>query len=272
MPISPDGILEALFDPAHAAVAITVDGGMWPDPVTRITMWRTPLGQPTVEVRGVVERRVEGGWWIGSDHEMPLDTDVTYVVTGYDSLGEIATATVTISTLGASWGMWLKAPGRADLTVLGRWRGIGQVDSQTIGATYQVHDGPEIASWSGVAGERVTLDLTTRTPGEDAALRALLKEARVLLVQTGQPAEFGDGTGSDWWFVETTSRANPSQMRSDLQPLRHRSLQLVRTTVPAGEGIVYTGQTYSTVYGEFATYQALLDANATYGDVMTGGS
>jgi hypothetical protein len=273
MPTSPDGILEALFDPSRAAVVLTVDGGMWPDPVTKITMWRTPLGQPTVEVRGLVQRRVEGGWWIGNDHEAPLDVDVTYRVTGYDSLGdEVATAAVTVSTTGAAWGLWLKAPGRGDLTCLVRWRGRGAVESSTIGAAFQVHSGPEIAAWSGVAADRATIDLTTRTPAQDAAVARLLTTARVLLIQTGQPAEIGDGTGSDWWLVESASQSNPTGMRSDLLALRHRTLQLVRTTMPAGQGVVSTGQTYSSVSAAYATYQDILDEVATYGDLMTGGS
>jgi len=30
MPVSGDGILEAVFDPVWAAVRLIVDGGMWP--------------------------------------------------------------------------------------------------------------------------------------------------------------------------------------------------------------------------------------------------
>lgn len=271
MPTSPDGILEALYDPARAAVALTVDGGMWPDPVTEITMWRTPLGQPTVEVRGVVEQRVEGGWWIGSDHEQPLDTDVTYTVTGSDALGEIATTSVTVSTVGAAWGLWLKAPGQGDLTVLAQLQDRGAVSSGTIGGTYQVHGGPEVAQWSGVSAERVTIGLQTRTAAQDAAVRRLLAH-RVLLLQTGQPAEFGPETGSGWWFVESKSQANASRVRADVYPVRQHTLQLVQTTVPAGRGSLSTGQTYSSVSGAYATYQDILDNVATYQDLLTGGS
>lgn len=472
MPTSPDGILTAQFDPTRAAVSLVVDGGMWPSPVARITVTRTPTGQPTVPVRGLENQRVVGGWYIGSDHEVPLDTDVRYEVIGYDSGGAVVVAgktnrftnpsfetngawvtsgsiasvvqsatavlagswsafitaaaspssqtsglglalgpvavddwvavripvrpggttpsararvgivfldalggtvstvisaatttpgfsysnlthsaqapagtvsaraflylasaatnvpdanatantdtwisaiantqaealvavatyfdgntvgavwtgspnastsvlvtpgasATTVSTTGAEWGLWLKAPGQGGLTVLAAWNSRGDVGSQTIGASYQVHGGNEIASWSGTAADRVAIDVTTYDAAQDSALRALLDSARVLLLQTGQPAEIGDGTGSDWWFVEATSQSNPAQMRSDHQGLRRRTLQLVRTTVPAGAGVVYTGQTYSTVFAEFATYQALLDGTPTYGDLMTGGS
>lgn len=264
-------ILETLYDPARAAVVLTVDGGMWPSAVTHITMTRTPLGGATVEVRGLVQRRVEGGWYIGSDHEMPLDTDVEYTVTGYSSLGaEVATETSTVSTVGASWGLWLKAAGQGDLTLLAQLRDRGESSSATIGGTYQVHGGPEVAQWSGVAGERITLTLQTRTAAADAALTRLLTTTRVLLIQSGQPSEFGDVSGSGWWFVQNKAQGNPSRTRSDVYAVRQHTLQLVATTVPAGDGVLSTGQTYSTVYGNFATYQAIVDDVPTYGDLLTG--
>lgn len=182
-------------------------------------------------------------------------------------------ATVTVSTTGAAWGLWLKAPGRADLTVLAQLKGRGDVSAPTIGGTFQVHDGVEVAAWSGVGGDRLTLQLQTRSTAQDAAVRSLLKQARVLLIQSGQPADFGDGTGSDWWYVENPSQTNPQgYVPSGDYALRYHTLQLVRTAAPAGDGVVYTGQTYSTVYAEFATYQALKDATPTYEDLMTGGA
>lgn len=447
MPTSSDGILTVQFDPATAAVSLVVDGDLWPEPVSFITVTRTPTGQPTIPVRGLEMHSAPGGWYVGTDHEAPLDTDVTYAVTGYDSIGTVvpvgltnlapdprlATSTMstngatvsdtrpgtgadvdngsffrrtmttanttspmsmqcsptgtgaipvtpgspivaswdsrknpglgpagradfawydaagaqigsvaagagqtqtgtwqrfsqvhtppalavfgqprlawtgtalvgqqldlgrlqveggtvatsfkvgfvavpteaTVSTTGAAWGVWLKAPGQAGLTVLARWNTRGDLGSQTIGGTYQVHEGAEVAAWSGVAGGRISIDVTTYDAAQDAALRGLLDAARVLLVQTGQPAEIGDGTGSDWWFVESAGQSNQAQMRSDLHGRRRRTLQLVRTAVPAGEGVIFTGQSYSTVYGEFATYQALLDGTPTYEDLMTGGA
>lgn len=262
-------ILSTLYDAARAAVVLTVDGGMWPSPVTHIAMTRTPLGGATVEVRGLVQRRVEGGWYIGSDHEMPLDVAVTYEVTGYDSLGAVVdTETSTVSTTGASWGLWLKAAGQGDLTVRADWSARSDVASATIGGTYSVHGGPELAQWSGIAADRVSIDVTTYDAAQDAALRTLLATTRVLLVQTGQPAEIG--TGSDWWFVESVSQSNPAQLRSDRQAMRRRTLQLVQTTVPAGDGVLSTGVTYSTVSGNYSTYQQILDTVDTYGELLLG--
>lgn len=443
MPTSSDGILTATYDPTIASVRLVVDGGMWPAPVTFITVTRTPVGQPAVPVRGLEERRVQGGWYIGTDGEMPLDVDVTYAVVGYDSFGDVvpvgqtnlapdprlATSTmstngatvsdtrpssgaddggsffrrtmttanttspmsmqasptgtgaipvtpgspivaswdsrknpglgpagradfawydaagvligsvvsgtgqaqtgswqrfsqvhtppalaafgqprlawtgtalvaqqldlgrlqvehgtvatpfkigflaipteVTVSTTGAEWGMWLKAPGRVDLNVRLPLASRDGMPSTTQGGSYPVISGAEVHAWSGIAADRTTIQLRTRTTAQEAALYSLLSQYRVVMIQSGQPAELGHG--SEWWFVTDWTPSNPAQVRSDTYEPRLHSLQIVRSGVPDGAGLVSTGATYSAVSAQYATYADLLADVATYGDLMTPG-
>lgn len=444
MPTSSDGILEATYDPTIASVRLVVDGGMWPSPVTYITVTRTPAGQATVPVRGLELRRVQGGWYIGTDGEMPLDVDVTYGVVGYDSLGDevqvgqtnlapdprLAATTmstngatvsdtrpstgadgdngsffrrtmttanttspmsmqcsptgtgaipvtpgspivaswdsrknpglgpsgrcdfawydaagasigsvvsgtgqtqtgswqrfsqihtppalavfgqprlawtgtalvgqqldigrlqvedgstptpykagflhipteVTVSTTGAEWGLWLKAPGRVDLNVRLPLRTREDLSSATQGGSFAVIGGDEVHAWSGVAADRTTITLLAGTTAMGAAIQRLLSEYRTILIQSGQPDELGPG--SEWWFVSDVSRSNPSQVRSDVYAKRTWTLQIARSPVPAGVGLVSTGAIYSDLVASYATYADLLAAVPTYGDLMTPG-
>lgn len=272
MPTSPDGILTAEFDTTRGAVLLTVDGDEWSSPVTYITVTRTPLGQPTVPVRGLELRSVTGGWYIGSDGEMPHDTDVTYAVTGYDSLGAVVeTTSVTESTAGAEWGVWLKAPGRVDFNQRVKLADLDPVNSATQGGTYAVIGGNEVSETSGIGADRTALRLQTDTAAQDAALQSLLRQYRDLQITTGQPAEIGEGTGADWWHVESHSRANPGRTRSDVYAPRVHTIQVVRQPVPAGAGLVSTGATYSDVSAAYATYTALSAAVSTYADLMNPG-
>jgi len=460
MPTSTDGILTAEFDPTRGSVLLTIDGDLWPSPVTHITVTRTPVGQPTMPVRGLEMRRVTGGWYIGSDGEMPHDTDVVYLVTGYDSFGnEVrvgrtnltpdprltattmslngstvtdtrpstggpdggsffrrtmttanttspmsmpldgtgtsgipvaagqqytgswyatksppggpssrmnvqwydaagvllstttgtssspaatwaritqtvtapasaafatpllqwsgtalvaqvlelaqaqfetgATATdyldgtypdvewmgatnasasflpiptsVTVSTTGAEWGVWLKAPGRVDFNQRVKLADIGGVDSGTQGGTYPVIGGNEVSETSGIGADRAAMRLQTDTAAQDAALKSLLRQYRDIQITTGQPAEIGEGTGADWWHVESHSRSNPGRARLDDYAQRLHTIQIVRQPVPTGVGLVSTGATYSDVSAAYATYTALSAAVSTYADLMNPG-
>lgn len=90
MPTSADGILTCTFDPARTAVQIRVDGDAWPagSNVSRVTITRAPSGQGAIPVRDLERRAASGGTLLGSDNEAPLDTSVTYRVTGYDTSGD----------------------------------------------------------------------------------------------------------------------------------------------------------------------------------------
>src|SRR5690606_17412150 len=117
MPTSPDGILEAEFEASQNLVRLVVDGGMWPAPVSRLPITRSSAGATTEPVRTADNAPAAGGWFLGVDDAAPMDVSCTYTVTGMTDWGEpVATASVVVATTGSARGLWLKAPGRPQLT------------------------------------------------------------------------------------------------------------------------------------------------------------
>lgn len=236
-------------------------------PVSRVLIERSSAGVPTEPVRNAAGVPAAGGWFLGYDDAAPMDTTVTYTVTALDAYGGVVgTASVTIDTSGAEWGLWLKAPGRPQLTCRVTFRGIGDRSSPTQGGIYQVPGGGSIPQWSGIDTESLTIELATETDTDRVRLDALLRAERVLLIQSGQPEEIPSG----YYFVSVAPRSNPGQMRSDEEPYRVTTLELTATSAPVGEGQGFTGTTYETVRQTYATYADLLAGNATYFDVLAG--
>lgn len=268
MPVSTDGILEATFDPAWAAVRLIVDGGMWPDPVSVIDVTRQTPGQAAVPVRGLEHRAAVGGTYVGTDHEMPLESSVTYSVTGYDDDGlAVATSTVTVDTAGAGAGLWIKVAGKPDLTVRAELRPIGSIASPTIGGVYQIAGGggsvaQTTAQWSGIESESAQVIIAV-AKADAARLRRTL-EYRQLLLQPTPESELDAG----WYFLARVDRFNPSGMVAGVQ--REFILDVQRTGVPAGEGAGIADNSWARVMDEFATWQDVIDAYDTWFDVLRG--
>lgn len=269
MPTSPDGILEASFEASQNLVRLVVDGGMWPAPVSRLTITRSSAGRPTEPVRTADNVAAAGGWFLGADDAAPMDASCTYTVAGLSDWGEtVATASVVVETAGAAWGLWLKAPGRPQLTCQVPLAQVGDVSSPTQGGVYQVPSGDAIPQWSGTDADALAVTLLPRDDREVARLTALLRAERTLLIQTGAPAE--PLLPSGYYFASGVGRSNPTQVRLDVYGRRLFVLQLTATGAPVGEGQGFTGTTYETVRQTFATYQDLKDANATHFDVQQG--
>lgn len=269
MPTSPDGIFEAEFEASQNLVRLVVDGGMWPAPVSRLTITRSSAGAPTEPVRTANAVAAAGGWFLGTDDAAPMDTSCTYTVTGFTEWGEVVASTsVVVDTTGAVWGLWLKSPGRPQLTCQVPLAQIGDVASATQGGAYQVAGGGSVPQWSGTDSDALAVTLLPRDDREVARLTALLRDERVLLIQTGEPGE--PLLPSGYYFVEGVGRSNPAQVRTDVYGRRVFVLQLTATSAPAGEGQGFTGTTYETVRQSYATYGDVLAGAATYFDVLEG--
>lgn len=268
MPTSPDGILQAEFDPAWAAVRLIVDGGMWPAPVDTITVTRRVLAAPEVHVRGIESRVVAGGYFVGSDTEMDLESLVTYRVDGYGSGALVASASVLVDTSGAAPGLWVKVPGLPDLTTHARLRGVSEVTSRTIGGVYQIAGGggavaQTTAQWSGIETDSATVELSAKTGTEVVRLRATLAQ-RVLLLQPVGSSDLDAG----WYYVDSTSRSNPAGVES--YGRRRFTLDVQRTSVPAGTGQGIPGVTWAAVLDAYDTWADLVGAKDTWFDVLQG--
>lgn len=263
MPTSPDGILEASFEASQNLVRLVVDGGMWPTPVSRLTITRSSAGTPTEPVRTADNVASAGGWFLGVDDAAPMDTSCTYTVTGMTDWGEVVASTsVVVDTVGAAKGLWLKAPGRPQLTCRVRLIDPGENNAATQGTVFQVPGGGAIPQWSGVDGDTRRLVVAAATAQDVTRLRALLAAERTLLVQSRQPEQFPSG----YWFVHTegVTRLGPATDQAWF------GLPVTRTSAPVGEGQGFTGTTYETVRQTYGTYQDLYDANATFFDVLEG--
>lgn len=263
MPTSADGVLEAEFEASQNVVRLVVDGGMWPAPVSRLTITRSSAGTPTEPVRTANNAAAAGGWFLGVDDAAPMDTTVTYTVTGRDEGGMVVgTASVVVETTGAARGLWLKAPGRPQLTCRVRLIDPGENSTETQGGVYQPPGGFAIPQWAGVDADTRTLVIAAATPPDVARVRALLAAERTLLIQSRQPEQFPSG----YWFVHTegVTRLGPATDQAWF------SLPVTRTIAPVGEGQGFTGTTYETVRQTYATYADVLAGAATYFDVLEG--
>lgn len=269
MATSPDGILEVVFDPEWAAVSIVVDGGMWPSAVDTITITREVAGQPPIDVRGVQRLAVVGGYFVGSDSEAPLGVEVTYTLTGYAANGTVVkVVSCAVETTGAAPGLWVKVPGRPSSTVLVRFRELGEIQSDTIGGTYQILGGGTVAQttaqWGGVAADRGKIGVTTRRGTHTAQLREALDQGRVLLLQPVGLTDLDAG----WYFVSAARRWNPGEFEEFAE--RWWSLDVERTEVPAGDGQGVPGVTWQTVIDTYSTWAALIGSVNSWFDLQRG--
>lgn len=266
MSTSPDGILEAVFDPAWATVRLIVDGGMWPSAVASITVTRSVPGVPTIGVRGIDRLSVVGGYFIGSDPEAPLDSSATYSVTGFSAAGAVVkTASVTVDTSGAACGAWLKVAGHPNLTTHTVLRDVGEVESTTQGGVYDVAGGGGIAvaEVAGVNADRFTLTIGSLTTQQTDAIRAVLKH-RIVLIQSCAHQPFDSG----WYFVESAKRALRAQLATI--PGRDFTLSLVGTGIPSGAGQGIAGWSWDGVKGTYATWTDVMAAHPSWFDLMQG--
>ncbi len=267
MSVSPDGILEAVFDPAWASVRLIVDGGMWPSTVASITVTRSVPGVPMIGVRGIDHLAVVGGSLITSDIEMPLDSSVTYSATGYSAAGAIVkTASATVGTSGAACGAWLKVAGRPNLTCHSVLRGVSEVESSTQGGVYDVAGGGGIAvaEVAGVNADRLALTIGSLTTQQTNAIRAVIEHHRIVLIQSCSHQPFDSG----WYFIESSKRA--LRGGTALLPGRDFTLQLVRTGIPSGAGQGIAGWSWAGVQNTYPDWAAVTANNPSWFDLMQG--
>ena len=267
MPTGSDGVLTATWRPEAAAVSLEVLGSAWPSAVVEVRLMRLVAGETGVPVRGADRVPAVGGYWVGTDHEMPLGSSIAYQAIGYTSAGvEVLSSMVTVSTEGAPHGIWLKVAGRPNLTVRTVGRSVDGPTSETQGGVYDIAGGfgVAVASASGINADRLTLTIGSVDATQEQSIRAVLSAHRVLLIQ-----DCGHDTiPSGWYFVGSVSRAPRDPLY--LLPGRAHTLTLTRTGVPAGAGQGVVGWSYAAVRAAFATYAALKAAKATYFDVARG--
>lgn len=252
--------LVATWQPDSASALLTVVGSTWTTVPATVTVTRKTAATPETKVRGIIGKPVIGGYLVATDHEMDLNTSVTYTITGYSALGAmVESGTATVNTTAATDGVWLKAPGRPDLTAFCQPASLGDVSSQTIGGVHQVigGDAVAVAQWSGVAALSAGLTLRAERGAEVAKLKTLLQAARVLLVQ---PVGWSD-LDAGWYYASSASWQNPGGF--DAFTFRLCTLALQSVGVPAGQQSGGTW-TYAISTATWATYAASKAAHSSY--------
>jgi len=250
-------VLAATFSADDASVLLTIDGSTWDTVPATVTAVRQATGGVPVKVRGVIARPLIGGYLVVTDHEMEINSRVTYTVTGYTASGAVlSSVTAVVSTTVTALGVFVKAPGRPDLTVFCEPAELGDLQSPTIGGVYQVlgGDAVAVAQWSSVGALTTSISLRTTRGVLTSKLKELLKKARVLLLQPVGLTDLDPG----WYFTSGASWTNPGQF--DGYAYRRCGLPLQAVGVPAGQssGSAWTCDmvlaTYATGDAVKATY------------------
>src|SRR5699024_2922149 len=131
-------------------------GDDWSEATTSVTFERyDSLSDSYVPLSGGSDIQALGGAAVFLDVEMPVQnvngmTHVEYRVVSDN--GEEVTALASSSEV--EWGLWLKSKKAPELTTRLEWEQVGELISDTQGAVYEVHGGPGIGQFGGVAPER----------------------------------------------------------------------------------------------------------------------
>lgn len=262
------GLLSATWNPAWGAVHLVVDPGMWPEQtVQRIRIERTSASEGTVPVRGIENLPAPGGGYVGTDHEAPINETVQYTVYGYDASGQLVdSSTAVVKPEAGPCTLYVKAPGRPDMTMTPKFTGRDRLGSATRGGVYQIAGGGAVAQDGGADTTTATITVRTQTAGEARGLEGLLATARTILIQHGGEPEIPAG----WWFVSSWEQANPAGKSFDVFSKRDYRLTLQATRRPAGVGVQFTGTTWGALIASHSTWQDVIDAYPTWLDVILG--
>jgi hypothetical protein len=260
----------ATFYPGSNLVQLVLDGtGTGWSTATAVTITRSVAGASPVPVRGVEARPVVGGVLVWSDNEAPMDAAVSYVATAVGPDTPVA-LTATVETTGATWGLWVKAVGRADLTCRVSLRDFGQTTRSAQGGSWQIPGGQRVAESSGLAQVSSSIEVATKSPAAFAALVAVLDAApgQVVLLQTGQPAE--PELPSGYYQLTSFSTSNPGRARSDVSAWRVHTLGVDQVAMPAGDSTGFSGVSHDVIAATFPSHQAIKDAGLTHLDLALG--
>jgi hypothetical protein len=260
----------ATFYPGSNLVQLVLDGaGTGWSTATAVTITRSVADASPVPVRGVEARPVVGGVLVWSDNEAPMDASVVYAATAVGPDSPVA-LTANVATTGAAWGLWIKAPGRADLTCRVSLRDLGQTSRQAQGGSWQIPGGQRVAESSGLAQVSSSIEVATKSPGQLAALAAVLEAApgQVVLLQTGSPAE--PELASGYYQVTGWTTSTPGRARSDVSAWRVHTLTVDQVAMPAGDSTGFSGVSHDVIAATFASHQAIADAGLTHLDLALG--
>lgn len=264
--------MQVVVQPDTATARLSVEGGEWTEATSRVSFsrWDATLGTD-VPLPGGANIQALGGSAVYQDLEMPIG-NFALSSGGYGTLVSYSATNEHGQTLRAQavsldveWGLWLKSRKAPELTTRIEWEQVGDLISDTQGAVYEVYGGPGIGQFGGVAPEAFTLYGWVDGRIAYNRLRQLLQADRQVFLQTGEPKEFEDG----WVQVTRVSFPNAENRLIETgSGMRYVRLECTRIDAPVGAAKGSLGAPYRLVFTGYDSYQALLDASKTYGDLL----
>lgn len=248
--------LTATVDSVHAKAVLTLD---WTG--ASATIRRVDPDGRRVPVRDAEPAVLVTDTVTVDDQEAPLDVEVYYEATDSDDGTVITSTPITVPSSGQ---VWLKHPGRPSLNQVitptappERTRELEVTAHTILGRRH-----PVTISGGRRRAPVGKLELRTRTLGEAGALRDLLDDGSVLLLQGPD----GFDLGSTW--IQPMNLSEKWLVRYLGDTYRLWSLDYVTTDRPAGlslRGI--TEGTYAWAAANFESYAAALLAYPTYAEM-----
>lgn len=203
--------------------------------------------------------------WVGYDYECEYGQTLTYAATvTYNNSGVIVVNLSTTATL-AVVDVWLVHPGVPALSMrLASVKGLGDRTrpvSQGVFAPYGRRD-PIVVTDGRRKAVQSQLQIRTASLAELAALVALVDDAATLLLNV--PASLGWGLSAEYVAIGDLVEGREIDTGSD--PWRLFTAPYLVVGRPVGGS--QSQRTYATVLAEAATYQDVLNARATYLELL----
>src|SRR5699024_6181742 len=259
--------MQVVIYPGTATARISVKGDDWSETTTSVSFERyDSLSDSYVPLSWGSNIQALGGTAVFTDLEMPVQNYNGQTHVEYRAVSDNGEEVTTFATSAeVEWGLWLKSKKAPNLTTRLEWEQVGELISETQGAVYEVHGGPGIGQFGGVAPERFTLYGRVDGRANYSRLRRLFQADRQIFVQTGEPKEFEDG------WVQVRSVAFPNEENRLIETgsgMRYVRIDCTRIDPPAGAAKGGLGDPYRLVFTGNDDYQALLDNAAAYSSLL----
>lgn len=253
--------LTATYDATFARMRLS--GTVLGAAATQAYVWRSVDGFLTfVNVRGGVGAPMSGGVFEIDDYEFPTDRPFTYRITSYDG-ALVAQATFSTAPISQDIaGVWLKSLTRP---FLNRQITVQDISDITQRARLQIFDVVGRSAGIAVSDVRSGRELTLSVSTEDVAASDAIR----FLVASGDPLFLHSPAAEDELVPTMYAAAGDVSKQLAMRRNPRRYWQLPLTEVAAPDPVVFGSQiTYQGVAALYASYNALLAANATYDDLL----
>lgn len=222
-----------------------------------------PDGSQTV-VRLANPATLDGsGQWVGFDYESWFESDMTYTAT--TGAGSISSSTVSLDVSD----VWLRHPGVPSLSLQVDFQGEGEPVRPVMQTVLEPlgRRNPVVVSDGQRKSKRGDITLRTKNDDEHDDLIALVDGVVPLLLDVPPSKNFGASLTHQYLSLgDLTER----RLRPDYYPHPWRIWTAPYIVVGWPAGGILPERSYATVLADYASYQAVKSAYATYTTLLTG--